>query len=202
MISLGYNCFPALAIRKINSFQPSLPFDYIGNYNGENSFIIVYEIIKELYNDQLDINKFVSLNNNSYNYLNFSMNHFTKKRHLKFFAKEEDKNILSLFITRFHRLKLNFFNQPNLLFYTSNRVIRENEEKLEIAAKNIIELNKLNHIIIIGPHKTKIINDNIEFVQHKRKSSRAITNCLKNYISKISPETKQYYEKYTPDTPT
>jgi hypothetical protein len=99
------------------------------------------------------------------------------------------------------RLKLNFFNQPNLVFYTSNRGTGEDEHDLQNTAQSIINLNSLNHIVIIGPHKSKIINNNIEFVQHKRRSSKAIQNCLNQYFSKLSPETKESYEKCTQDTP-
>jgi hypothetical protein len=104
MISLGYNCFLALAIRKINNFQPSLPFDYIGNYNGHNSFILVYQILEQLHNNQLNIENFISVNNYYYNSLNFSLSHFYKSKHIKSFTElHEEKTPISLFTKRFTR---------------------------------------------------------------------------------------------------
>ena len=198
MITLGYNCFLALGLRKINSFQPSLPFDYIGNNNGYNSFISVYQILEQLYNNKLDIENFISVNDSLHNY----MGHFYKQRDInRVTESHEEKTPLSLFTKRFTRLKLNFFNQPNLVFYTSNRVTGEDEHSLQNTAQSIINLNNLNHIVIIGPHESKIINDNIEFVKYKKRRSKAIKNCLNKYFSKMSPETKESYEKYIQDIP-
>ena len=202
MITLGYNCFLALGLRKINSFQPSLPFDYIGNNNGYNSFISVYQILEQLYNNKLDIENFISVNDSLHNSLNFYMGHFYKQRDInRVTESHEEKTPLSLFTKRFTRLKLNFFNQPNLVFYTSNRVTGEDEHSLQNTAQSIINLNNLNHIVIIGPHESKIINDNIEFVKYKKRRSKAIKNCLNKYFSKMSPETKESYEKYIQDIP-
>ena len=203
MISLGYNCFTALGLRDINPFQPSLPFDYIGNCN-ENSLLIVFEILDQLKQNILNIEKFIAVDQNLYNTSKFHLGHFYKQgyKHLKLRSdneKEARESVLELFNKRFHRLKNNFFTQPNLIFYSRNRTLNETDDSIRNAAKLIISLNPNNYLVILGNHTSFHLLDNIEFVRHKRRSSKTIKRHIEFYISSLSSETIQHYTSFIPD---
>lgn len=205
MISLGHNCFPALALRRINTFQPSLPFDFIGNRPKDYDYDLlnVYLVLSRLKENTLDIDDFISVNEYMYNELNFSLNHFYKSSHLNKYRitehNEEFSSLSLLFRKRFQRLKNNFFNQPNLLFFSRAKGFKPNF-LLELAAQSIINLNPLNHLIILGSHKYYQLSPNIEYICSHRRSSSVKRANIKHYISQLTPDTKSYYESFVPDT--
>lgn len=199
MISLGHNCFPAQSLRKINQSQPSLPFDSIGNWNNERSLIVVYEILCLLKNDQLDISLFTEANEQLCNRFNFHISHFFKKRHRKTLlsSNEQYEDLNTVFGRRFIRLKNNFFNQPNIVFYTSNRSAKEIE--LYHTATKIISLNPLNRLIIIGPQRPPDLPKQIEYIHQKRRLFKRTHEKISLYISNLDPETKLYYSNFIQD---
>ena len=197
MISLGYNCFTALGLRNINHFQPSLPFDFLGNMNN-NSLMSVYNILQSLKDKKFNIDDFVTIDSHHKNNLNFWLGHFCKDNKKWMEDSENQKSLKDLFQKRFNRLQNNFFTQPNLVFYSRNRTF-EVDESIKEAAKLILSLNPENYLIVLGNHESFNLSKNIEFLRHKRRSSKSIKYHIKLYISLLSPETKKYYEQFTSD---
>jgi hypothetical protein len=199
MISLGHNCFPAQSLRKINESQPSLPFDSIGNWNNEKSLMVIYEILYLLKNDQLDISLFVETDERLCNKFNFHISHFFKKKHRKHLLSNDEQyeSLKTIFHRRFTRLKNNFFSQPNLIFYTSNRSAYEID--LYHTAAKIISLNTLNHLVIIGPQRPPDLPKQIEYIHQRRRLFKRTHEKISLYISSLDSETKVYYSNFVQD---
>lgn len=207
-ISLGYNCYVGMALRKIITNQPSLPFDSVQNHNIDSLFV-VYKILDKLKNDILDIKQFVVVDKvNHINDINYSLKHFYRTKYLsRYLDQTEQKNLLltnhelelySIFRRRFDRLKNNFFNnnQPNLLIYKPKH--NESYESLHQAIDLIIKLNDANKIIILdrtaSRRKKNIkLSNNAEFIRCGR-SSRRIENTI---ISYITGDIKALYQNVT-----
>jgi hypothetical protein len=199
IISLGHNCFPAQAIKKINQFQPSLPFDSIGNWNNEKSLMVVYTILSLLKSNQLDISLFTEPNEQLCNKFNFHISHFFKNRHRKSILSNNElyEDLNTVFSRRFTRLKNNFFSQPNLIFYTSSRSAYEIE--LYHTASKIISLNPLNRLVIIGPQRPPNLPKQIEYIHQKRKLSKRTHEKIFSYFSNLDTETQSYYNNFVND---
>lgn len=197
MISLGHKCSVAIALRKINTIQPSLPFDYIGNYH-QHSLWNVYNILSQLKQNTLDIEKFVTVDENRFNENRFHFSHFYKKgyKHIKLRTdspEEIDETVLELFTKRFVRLQSKIFYRPNLLIYNYHKNQKENTEEIIEAGNKIIEMNPLNYLLVLQSGKSRQINTSIEYIKGKRSSSIAIKANLSHYLSKKPEEWIKHY---------
>jgi len=197
MISLGHKCSIAIALRQINNIQPSLPFDFIGNHNAD-SLWNVFQILDQLRQNTLDIQKFVTVDENRLNENRFHFSHFYKKgyKHIKIRTdceEEISETVLELFTKRFLRLQSKIFYQPNLLIYNYHKHEKENMEKIIEAGNKIIEMNPLNYLLVFQSGKSRQINNNIEYIKGKRSSSTAIKANLSHYMSKKPEEWIKYY---------
>lgn len=193
MISLGYNCFPAMALRDINNYQPSLPFDYLANMNTTNSLLTIYNILLELQNQTFDLVKFCSTEKKiiggdtvHYNSCNFNLNHFRKDKDLKIIAKRDGLSVEPIeimFQRRFDRLINVFFNHTNLVFYNKDPKESKSTGFYDVI-KNIIDLNPKNRIVILGNIASNEFSENITFIQSKTRSKN-IKIQIKKYVSSI-----------------
>lgn len=186
-----------MALRKINIIQPSLPFDYIGNYH-QHSLWNVYNVLGQLKQNTLDIQKFVTVDEDKFNESRFHFSHFYKKgnKHLSLRLdnqEERGETVLELFTKRFARLRSKIFYQPNLLIYNYHKNQKENMDEIIEVGQNIIEMNPLNYLLVFQSGKPRQINTNIEFIKGNRSSSIAIKANLSHYLSQKSEEWKAYY---------
>jgi hypothetical protein len=194
MISLGHNCATAIALRKINTTQPSLPFDFIGNHNAD-SLWNVFQILNQLKQNTLDIQKFVDVNQNRLNKNRFHLSHFYKQKDIKNTVDKDEigHTVLELFTRRFIRLQSKIFSEPNLLIYNYNKKFQEDMNSMIEVTHKIIDLNPLNHLLILKPGKYCQINSNIELIRAKRSSYKAIKANLSHYLSQKPEEWIKYY---------
>lgn len=194
MISLGHNCAIGIALRKINSIQPSLPFDFIGNHNAD-SLWNVFQILDQLKQNNLNIQEFVTIDQNRLNKNRFHLSHFYKQKDIKYTVDkdEREQTVLQLFTKRFTRLQNIIFSEPNLLIYNYNKKFQEDMNSMIEVTHKIIDLNPLNHLVILKPGKYYQINSNIELIRAKRSSKRAIRANLSHYISQKPEEWIKYY---------
>jgi len=197
MISLGHNCAISVALRQINTIQPSLPFDFIGNHNADSLWNI-FQILDQLRQNTLDVQKFVTIDHNILNESRFHFSHFYKKgnKHLNLRLDNQEEikeTILELFTKRFARLQSKIFFEPNLLIYLYNEKFGEDIDRTIEVSHRIINMNPLNYLLILGSGKSCQISSNIELIRAKRKSSKAIKANLSHYLSQKSEEWKTYY---------
>jgi hypothetical protein len=194
MISLGHNCATAIALRKINTTQPSLPFDFIGNHNAD-SLWNVFQILDQLKQNKLDIQKFVDVDQKILNKNRFHLSHFYKQKDIKYTVDKDEREhtVLQLFTRRFTRLQNIIFSEPNLLIYNYNKKFKEDMDLMIKVSHKIIDLNPLNYLLILKPGKYHQINSNIELIRAKRSSKKAIKANLSHYLSKKPEEWIKYY---------
>lgn len=166
-ISIGCQCYNAMALKNLGLLKESLPFDHISsNLKG----------IFELLNNELSVSDFLTIAPNSqHNKMGFWLGHFldseedesTKKRLL------ENEPINVVFERRFNRLTDYFYNRENVLLY--NNLTCGCTENFDYLAR-ILSLNKNNKLLVMLDKKSNLYlkenyNVGIEYSSFKFESN-------------------------------